>query len=58
MFKNRVREHATVKEVPPPQPLIGGKSEGVIEKQRMVAAGGIQSKLKDFDFSKSGLANF
>jgi gliding motility-associated protein GldM len=39
-----------VKEVPPPKPLIGGKSEGVIEKQRMLAAGGIQAKLEDFDF--------
>ncbi len=39
-----------VKEVPPPTPKIGGKSEGVIEKQRMLAAGGIQAKLEDFDF--------
>ncbi len=39
-----------VKEVPPPKPYIGGKSEGVIEKQRMLAAGGIQAKLEDFDF--------
>ena len=39
-----------VKEVPPPKPFIGGKSEGVIEKQRMLAAGGIQAKLQDFDF--------
>ncbi len=39
-----------VKEVPPPRPYIGGKSEGVIEKQRMLAAGGIQAKLEDFDF--------
>ena len=39
-----------VKEVPPPKPFIGGKSEGVIEKQRMLAAGGIQAKLEDFDF--------
>ena len=39
-----------VKEVPPPKPYIGGKSQGVIEKQRMLAAGGIQAKLEDFDF--------
>jgi gliding motility-associated protein GldM len=39
-----------VKEVPPPRPFIGGKSQGVIEKQRMLAAGGIQAKLEDFDF--------
>ena len=39
-----------VKEVPPPKPFIGGKSQGVIEKQRMLAAGGIQAKLEDFDF--------
>ena len=39
-----------VKEVPPPKPYIGGKSSGVIEKQRMLAAGGIQAKLEDFDF--------
>ncbi|MBC8265968.1 MAG: hypothetical protein H8E84_03290 [Flavobacteriales bacterium] len=39
-----------VKEVPPPKPYIGGKSEGIIAKQRMLAAGGIQSKLEDFDF--------
>jgi gliding motility-associated protein GldM len=39
-----------VKEVPPPKPFIGGKSEGVIEKQRMLASGGIQAKLEDFDF--------
>ena len=39
-----------VKEVPPPRPFIGGKSEGVIAKQRMLAAGGIQAKLEDFDF--------
>ena len=39
-----------VKEVPPPKPFIGGKSEGIIEKQRMLAAGGIHAKLEDFDF--------
>ena len=39
-----------VKEVPPPKPYIGGKSDGIIEKQRMLTAGGIQAKLEDFDF--------
>ena len=39
-----------VKEVPPPKPYIGGKSQGIIEKPRMLAAGGIQAKLEDFDF--------
>jgi gliding motility-associated protein GldM len=39
-----------VKEVPPPKPYIANKSEGVLEKQRMLAAGGIQAKLEDFDF--------
>ena len=39
-----------VKEVPPPKPYIAGKSEGVIEKQRMLAAGGIKAELEDFDF--------
>ena len=39
-----------VKEVPPPKPYIGGKSHGIIEKPRMLAAGGIQAKLEDFDF--------
>ena len=39
-----------VKEVPPPKPYIGGKADGVIDKQRMLAAGGIQAKLEDFDF--------
>jgi len=39
-----------VKEVPPPKAYIGGKSEGVIAKKRMLTSGGIQAKLDDFDF--------
>lgn len=39
-----------VKDVPPPKPFIGGKSEGAIDKQAMIASGGIQAKLEDFDF--------
>ena len=39
-----------VKEVPPPKPYIGGRSQGTIEKSMMLAADGIKAILKDFDF--------